>query len=66
MTVAHTPSTAVGTRQRNSQSQSYITTDSQSVYLGIEPNLGLLTKDLCQSLSIYNKAVAEQQNVFRL
>jgi hypothetical protein len=29
-----------------SQSQSYITTDSQSVCLGVEPNLGLLTRDL--------------------
>jgi hypothetical protein len=29
-----------------SQSQSYITTDSQSVSLGVEPNLGLLTRDL--------------------
>jgi hypothetical protein len=28
-----------------SQSQSYITTDSQSVCLGVEPNLGLLTRD---------------------
>jgi hypothetical protein len=28
------------------QSQSYITTDSQSVCLGVEPNLGLLTTDL--------------------
>jgi hypothetical protein len=29
-----------------SQSQSYITTDSQSVSVGVEPNLGLLTRDL--------------------
>jgi hypothetical protein len=29
-----------------SQSQSYITTDSQSVSPGVEPNLGLLTRDL--------------------
>jgi hypothetical protein len=32
--------------QSQSQSQSYITTDSQSVSLGVEPNLGLLTRDL--------------------
>jgi hypothetical protein len=29
-----------------SQSQSYITTDSKSACLGVEPNLGLLTRDL--------------------
>jgi hypothetical protein len=29
-----------------SQSQSYFTTDSQSVCLGVEPNLGLLTRDI--------------------
>jgi hypothetical protein len=29
-----------------SRSQSYIKTDSQSVSLGVEPNLGLLTRDL--------------------
>jgi hypothetical protein len=28
------------------QSQSYITTDSQSVSPGVEPNLGLLTRDI--------------------
>jgi hypothetical protein len=28
------------------QSQSYFTTDSQSVCPGVEPNLGLLTRDL--------------------
>jgi hypothetical protein len=31
--------------QSQSQSQSYFTTDSQSVCLGVEPNLGLLTRD---------------------
>jgi hypothetical protein len=29
-----------------SQSQSYVTTDGQSVSLGVEPNLGLLTRDI--------------------
>jgi hypothetical protein len=29
-----------------SQSQSYITTDGQSVCLGVEPNLELLTRDI--------------------
>jgi hypothetical protein len=29
-----------------SQSQSHITTDGQSVCLGVEPNLGLLTRDI--------------------
>jgi hypothetical protein len=31
---------------RQSQSQSYITTDSQSLSPGVEPNLGLLTRDI--------------------
>jgi hypothetical protein len=30
----------------HSQGQGYITTDSQSVCLGVEPNLGLLTRDI--------------------
>jgi hypothetical protein len=42
--------------QSQSQSQSYITTDSQSVSqsvcLGVEPNLGLLTRDLFLFLKV--------------
>jgi hypothetical protein len=30
----------------SSQRQRYITTDSQSASLGVEPNLGLLTRDI--------------------
>jgi hypothetical protein len=32
--------------QSQSQSQSYFTTDGQSVRLGVEPNLGLLTREI--------------------
>jgi hypothetical protein len=32
-------------RLSQSQSQSYFATDSQSVRLGVEPDLGLLTRD---------------------
>jgi hypothetical protein len=37
---------AAGVGEAVRGSQSYITTDSQSVCLGVEPNLGLLTRDI--------------------
>jgi hypothetical protein len=42
MTTLHEPSLTV----KSSQSQSHITTDGQSVSLGVEPQLGLMTRYL--------------------